>query len=69
MEELRREVMETINKLNQAWIDAENEAFEKGEKVDTTKVMSELSKQMVLLDEKFVHAKIRIEKGKKKGWF
>lgn len=68
VDELKKNIMDALDKINQAWLECFEEA-EKNGVVDNKQVFSKYSKIVSEIDQKFIDAKIRVEKNKKKRGF
>jgi len=69
MNELKKQTMSIIDKVNQNWVEALEEAEKTNQGVSLTEVMSKFSKQMVELDQSFRDFQERNGKKKKGGFF
>ena len=67
MDELKKKTLETINKINNNWVNAIKEAEEKNSGVlDLSVIMGSFSECLTELDKYFIEAKQRQKR--KKGW-
>ena len=69
MDELKKNVLEVIDKINGDWVDALKSAEKEGTGIDLTDMMGKFSKNIKDLDQHFRDAIMRIFKKKKGGWF
>lgn len=68
MNELKTRITALVNKVNQNWVNAIEEAEEKGEgQLELSGIFGEFSKNMVELDDAFQEAAGRIKPSKSKG--
>jgi len=69
MEKLEHDINELMNKINQSWVNAIEEATKNNTALDMTKMFGKYSGIVAEKEKAFQDAKIRLSKPKNKGWF
>ena len=68
MYELKKNVMQIINVVNQGWVEELKAAEKEGRGIDLSEMMGKFSDNLIKLDQHFLEVNERLKKNKK-GWF